>query len=267
MSTAGDSRIFRTAYFEGPGYVPLLQAAAPLWRDLEAETGEPLLTMCGALMIGQPESVVVKGALRSARVHGLDHDLLDSTDLRRRYPQHVLEPEDVALLDAQAGFLRPERCVRVATARAEALGARLERETRVEGIEPRSGGFRVSTGRGEWDVGGVILAAGSWNPRWAPGLPLAVERVVQTWYEVADPPAFAPERFPVFIRQLADDFTRYGIPSTDGATIKVAGHGGGGPADPDRLDRETRPEDWRSTAAYVRDRLVGVHAEPVRALG
>src|SRR3989442_10793677 len=38
-STHGESRIIRTAYFEGPWYVPLVKEAFQLWRELESETG------------------------------------------------------------------------------------------------------------------------------------------------------------------------------------------------------------------------------------
>src|SRR2546421_11183047 len=55
-STHGDTRIIRTAYLEGPWYVPLLQEAFPLWRDLEAGSGAQLLAMNEALVVGEPSS-------------------------------------------------------------------------------------------------------------------------------------------------------------------------------------------------------------------
>jgi sarcosine oxidase len=33
-SSHGESRIYRTAYLEGPGYVPMAQRALALWREL-----------------------------------------------------------------------------------------------------------------------------------------------------------------------------------------------------------------------------------------
>ncbi|TME51249.1 MAG: FAD-dependent oxidoreductase, partial [Chloroflexi bacterium] len=89
-STHGESRIIRTAYFEGAWYVPLLQEAFPLWRELEAISGERILTMTGALMIGDATSDAVVGAQASAKDHGLDAELLDNDALRRRYRGHVV---------------------------------------------------------------------------------------------------------------------------------------------------------------------------------
>src|SRR6266851_5136337 len=66
-SSHGDTRIFRTAYFESPEYVPLLQRAHRLWRQLEKETGAELLTMTGGWRSAQ-----LMGSLWPAysRAHG-----------------------------------------------------------------------------------------------------------------------------------------------------------------------------------------------------
>src|SRR5258708_40028644 len=77
-STHGESRIIRSAYFEGSFYVPLLQEAFALWRELEATSGQRLLTMTGALMIGDAASDVVVGAQASAKEHGLVAEFLDT---------------------------------------------------------------------------------------------------------------------------------------------------------------------------------------------
>src|SRR2546428_1317017 len=75
-SSHGDTRIFRTAYFESPEYVPLLQRAHRLWRQLEKESGAELLTMAGGLAIRLPEGHLVAGVLPSARPDNPAHPLL-----------------------------------------------------------------------------------------------------------------------------------------------------------------------------------------------
>src|SRR5687767_7322939 len=67
---AGGSRIIRTAYMEGPEYVPLVRRAYELWHDLEARTGETLLRATGGLMLGRPDTIPVAGALATAREQG-----------------------------------------------------------------------------------------------------------------------------------------------------------------------------------------------------
>ena len=81
-SSHGESRIIRQAYFEDPAYVPLLLRAYELWEQIERETGEDLLTITGGLMMGRPDSRVVSGSLRSAREHGLAHEILDAAEIQ-----------------------------------------------------------------------------------------------------------------------------------------------------------------------------------------
>src|SRR5882672_10161693 len=85
-SSGGLSRIIRLSYYEHPDYVPLLRRAWTLWRDLERESGEKLLTETGGLYMGPPEGELVPGALRSAQEHRLPHEVLDAKELRRRFP-------------------------------------------------------------------------------------------------------------------------------------------------------------------------------------
>ncbi len=73
-SSHGRSRIIREAYFEAPEYVPLVQRAYTLWRELEAEAGRDLLRITGGLTVGASESATFAGALASARRHGLPHE-------------------------------------------------------------------------------------------------------------------------------------------------------------------------------------------------
>ena len=71
-SSHGQTRLIRLAYFEHPDYVPLLQQAYGLWRDLEARTGRQLLVESGLVMAGPVDGTVITGALASAAAHGLE---------------------------------------------------------------------------------------------------------------------------------------------------------------------------------------------------
>src|SRR5690349_25069097 len=80
-AAGGESRIFRTAYLEGPQYVPLLLRARELWRELERETGRSLLTLCGGLMIGAGESEAMRNVVESATSFDLPHEVLDAAEM------------------------------------------------------------------------------------------------------------------------------------------------------------------------------------------
>jgi sarcosine oxidase len=256
-SSHGDTRIFRTAYFESPEYVPLLERAGQLWRELETETGIELLTLTGGLAIGETDSGLVKGVLASAALHGLPHRVLDATQMESLHPQHRLSDGEVAVLENDAGFLRPERSVAAAAARAETLGARVMVETEVTSIEASSTGVVVDSSRGRFAAERALVAAGPWTAQLLPGLglPLKVERQVQAWLAVDDSAAFLPSRFPVFIREIEGGRFRYGFPTTDGRSIKLGVHHEGTESDPDTIDREVADADVEPLKVFARDML------------
>lgn len=262
----GDSRLIRTAYWEGPQYVPLVRAAFPLWRELESEAGVELLTMTGVLLIGRPDGDLVAGALRSLREHRLRHELLGPAETAGCFPQHRLAPDEVVLREESAGVLRPERAIRAAAERAVALGATLVTGVRVEAVEAGGGSVTVHAGGEAYRARHLVVCVGPWLGGLLPGLglPLAVERQVMMWFPARDSARFTPERFPPFVRDRIGTHG-YGMPSLDGATVKVAFHHGGDPSDPDTLEREVGEADVAPVAAFVAEMLSGLVPRPARA--
>jgi len=270
-SSHGESRIIRTAYFEGAEYVPLIQQSFTLWRELERESGASILTMTGALMIGRPESALIAGTLESVRAHGLAHEALDRDAMAARYPQHRLEPGEVGIYEADAGLVRPEAGIAAAIARAEALGATVHRRTPVTSIDVVGPGeARVTAGDEVYVARHVVVSAGSWLGHLLPGLrlPLRVERQTPAWFPLQDTALYGPERFPVFIRALqgpAGDRHRYGFPTLDGETAKVAIHHEGATTSTDEIDRTVRAEDLAPVESFVRDCIRGLAPQAARA--
>ena len=254
-SSHGDSRIIRTAYFEGSWYVPLLQEVFPMWRELEAVARAKILTMTGALMIGSESSEVVVGSMTSAREHKLDAELLDSEELGRRYPGHVVREGDVAVLDRQGGVLNPERAV------AAMLG-------QVPGVRTNQKVDSIAQVRGDFDA--VVVAAGPWTPELVDWIPLRVERQVHGWFSIAreaeEGTWFAPDRFPAFVRESPDSKFMYGIPSLDGKTVKVGRHHEGEITDPEHVKRRVDELDIDPLRLLTAKHLRGVSGHVVRTL-
>jgi sarcosine oxidase len=258
-STHGESRITRTAYYEGEWYVPLLQETFSLWRELEEVSGATLLTMTGALMIGSPSADAITGALAAATTHGLDARLMDAEELRHNYPGHVVRAGDVAILDAQAGFVRPEAAMTAMIDRMVVLGGEIRRGVVVKHLSAQGDQVEVTTDEMRESFDGVVIAAGPWMPELAPWLPLAVERQVNAWLEI-EPGAdwLTPERFPVFIRQTSELGDIYGVPTLDGMSVKVARHHGGDQTDPDSIRREVTDAELDPLRAFAATYLRGV---------
>jgi sarcosine oxidase len=225
-SSHGKSRVIRLAYFEHPAYVPLLQRAYELWRKLERDTGKHLLQITGGLMIGTPDSDVVSGSLRSARTHGLDHEMLDAAQIHRRFPPFTPRHGIVAFHEKEAGVVFPEEAIRAHLDVAAKHGAALHFEEPVTNWQmTRSGAVEVSTTRGRYEAGRLILAPGAWaswlfNISW---LPLTVEPQVLYWFAPSGgAAAFAPECFPIYIWDVGDGVQFYGFPADEQQRVKVA---------------------------------------------
>ena len=221
-SSHGITRIIRLAYFEHPSYVPLLVRAYELWRELERESGLSLLHITGSIDAGPPGSRTFEGSRTSCELHGLPHEVLTSAELSRRFPAFRLPAEDLAVVQPEGGSLVPERCVEVHAALATRHGADVRTNERVLGWEPTGGGVAVTTDRGRYEAGKLVVAAGSWAETLVPslGAVLAPERQVLAWFDIEDRDLFAPSRFPVFNLDDGDEHW-YGFPEFGTPGFKI----------------------------------------------
>jgi len=267
-SSHGATRMIRQAYFEDPAYVPLLLRAYELWDDLTAQAGHPMIHRTGGLMIGDPASTAVVGALASARAHDLPHELLDSVQIRRRYPTLTPAVHEVAFYEDNAGWVRPEDTVRTHLDLARRAGADLLFDTPVVGWDTTGRGVTVSTPDAVHTADRVVITAGAWAPQLLQrvGLPLTVERQVQHWYNPAGGLA-AFTGHPVYIWEDPDGVQFYGFPAVDGPDggVKVAFFRRGRVTDPDALDTTVSAAEIEEMTSWVRDRVPGLAGTHLRA--
>lgn len=259
-SSHGGSRIIRQAYFEDPAYVPLVLRAYELWEEIERETNEEILTVTGGLMMGPEDSRTVAGSIESAREWDLSYEVLGAQEVRERFPAFTPDDGMVALFEAKAGIVRPERSVAAHARAAERRGAELRFEEPVTSWEadPSGEGVRVRTQRGTYEAGRLVVCAGPWAPDLLGGLDLGLwaQRLVQFWFlpEGGVEP-FAVGRQPIWIWEAPDGVQFYGFPNHDstGDGVKVAFFRVGERCDPDAIDRDVGEEEVES----MRDRLRG----------
>lgn len=266
-SSHGDSRIIRELYFEAPLYVPIVQRAYALWRELEARTGRALLRETGGLMIGPRERDVVAGARQSAEACGLPYELLSPDDVRRRFPAFALRDDEVALFDARAGYLDPEACNGAHLRVARDHGAALHFDEPVLGWAPDGGGVRVTTPRATYRADQLVLSAGARAPALLRGLdlPLAVERQVLYWLE-PDPGdrRYDPDAFPIYLYGDARGRMCYGFPRLPRGVKAAVMHGGEPVPDPDAVRRLVHADEVAPLREMLAEVLPGLAAAPVR---
>ena len=272
-SAAGhESRLFRDApsiaYREGPEFVPLLRRGYELWRELETASGQELLIETGMLLIGPADSDSMRQLTTASQALARPHEVLDRREMARRYPQHRLGPDEIAVLDKRAGVLRSERAVIAAASCAQRLGATVIQDAPVLAVEPDADGVVVRTRDRAYRVGQAVISAGPWSARLVPRLApvLATRRSVLTWYAARDPETFAPARFPAFTRQ-GPGVHVYGVPTLDGSTVKVAPHATYDLDDPDQLDDQVSESELTTINRAVAELLPGLTPRPMRSAG
>lgn len=217
-SSHGATRIFRLAY-EEPEWVRLAREALPLWRELEAETGEQLLDFTG--LVDLPEDASRLAATLDGT--GTPYELLTAEQVQHRFG--LATSCCKAVWQPDAGVVLAERAVR-----AFAAGLDVREETRVRELAAGGGGVRVETDRGAIDAGAVVVAAGPWaRPLLAgAGIDLHVvpSRETVAYFRLAARGA---------VPSVIDYRNRETYALTAGpGVLKVGVHRSGPPADPDQ---------------------------------
>jgi sarcosine oxidase len=273
-SSHGESRIIRQAIGEGEQYVPLVLRSYELWREIEQETGRELLMITGGLTLesGNSEGVLhgrhdfLDQAIRCAEKFGIRHQVLETADIRKYYPQFVVTDER-AYFEYETGFLRPEFCIQAQLDLARGHGAAVHTDEIVVSIDTdRDSGVTVNTSRGAYFAEKVVIAAGSWIGRF---LPLScaqlfkVYRQVMYWFDIREDhrSAFASPGFPIFIWILGKggEFGFYGFPTLDGKTIKIATEQFSTTTDPDHAQRAVSTQQEQAMYKdYLHGRLPGI---------
>jgi sarcosine oxidase len=271
-STHGESRIIRKAIGEGEQYVPLALRSYELFREIGKATGIDLLTITGGLTLQSPgRDAVTSGgptfldqAIGCARKFGIRHEIFETRDIQKRYPQFAVTDER-GYFEYDTGYLRPELCVEAQLHLAQKCGATVHTGEKVLSVPPSSSKVTVQTDCAAYAAEQVILAAGPWIAEFLPpgyASFFKAYRQVMYWFTIRDQfrSMFLPDRFPIFIWVFGTGkLGFYGFPSLDGKTIKLAGEQYDVTTSPDAVDRAvSESEKGAAYSGYVEKRLPGL---------
>jgi sarcosine oxidase len=264
-SSHGETRVIRAAYFEHPLYVPLVLAAYDRWHALEERSGHRLLVETGVLLVGEPSTELMTGARRSAEEHGVPYVSLTRDEIARRYRAIVPAPGAVGLLEPGGGVLYPELCIASFLDEAASMRAELHFDEPLIGWRSRGDSVEVTTARGSYSCGRLLLAAGAWIPGLLPALPLQVERQVLHFFDPPDPRPFRADALPVFLFEESSGPLWYGVPDL-GHGLKVGLHHQGAAITPETLDRTISASDVDVVRRVLRERMPGADVPPTRSI-
>lgn len=253
-ASAGESRIFRTLYKEGPEYVAFIQRSGEKWKELEAAQDTQVLEWCGGLTIGRPDHPDVTAVLECADELGLEHRVLDAAAMGEEYPAYGVDDDEIGVLDPNAGVFRPELAVLAARDESIRLGATYRPYTEVLHIRPFPDRVMVHTADGSDSFDSVVLATGPWAGALS-GLGdgvIRTKQLVGSWFPVTDASLHEPARMPISIRRHPEGaFSAF--PCLDGVGVKILNHHLEWPSidGVDDLARFVEPNFVRSTEAAV----------------
>ncbi|MBB5831956.1 N-methyl-L-tryptophan oxidase [Brachybacterium aquaticum] len=266
-ASAGESRIFRTAYKEGGDYIPLLRASLEKWDELEQSSGRKVLDMCGGLTLGRPDHPDVETVIGTAVDHDLEHRILDATEMAREYPQFALDPDEIGVFDPASGIFRPELAVIAARDESVRHGAEYRPYTPVLNIRPLAERIMVDTADDAVAYDKVVVATGPWAHRLAGVTRQQVHpaRLVAGWFAAEDVPLHSPDRMPISIRRH-DEAGFSCFPAVDGVAVKILPHHLPWlPLDePEDLPRLIEPEFVRAIERAVERLLPGLDPSALR---
>ncbi|HEX7161702.1 MAG TPA: FAD-dependent oxidoreductase [Trebonia sp.] len=276
-SSHGSARIFRRAYPD-PLYVRLTGAAGELWRQLEDQAGETLLTLTGGIDFG---------AIRNPRLlHevltgcNVPAELLAPEAAAERWPQFDFAGAGPVMFHAGSGVLDPHNAMAAMLRLAAASGTDVRFGTPVTRLAPAPGGAGAvaHTDSGTFTAPVIAVAAGAWTAPLLDGVvklpPLTVTQQdvfhfapAATSASAATPGSTGPaDPWPAFIYQDGTGYF-YGLPGgRDGGVpgaVKSGEHTGGRATTATDRDFEIDPAVRVRLGDFISRRVPGLAPTPV----
>jgi glycine/D-amino acid oxidase-like deaminating enzyme len=267
-SSSGDeTRIVRCGYGPDRIYSSMARASLQQWRALDARTGTGLLWhACGVLWLAAGSDAYTAATHRVLQDDGHACEVLEKSELQRRFPEIDASGIEVALLEPGCGVVLARRGVRVLAGDLERRGVRIVRAL----VQVRAGagggapdaiafadGSRISADR-------FVFACGAWLPGLFPlvldGRIRPTRQVVVYFGTAAGDRRFESPRWPAWI-----DFPAgiYGTPDIDGRGVKVGIDEHGPPIDPDTADRLADAASVEKARAWLARRVPALADAPV----
>ena len=266
-SSAGESRIIRSAYGADEIYTVMAQQALRQWTDFfRAEEQQACFRKTGVLWLAPAaEQSIWQARAIFERLH-IPHEWLDARAMAKRYGQFHIPANAVALHEPEAGALLAERSIAAVMRAALASGVAYET---AQVLPPAvcDGPLRslATTDGRRREADCFIFACGSWLPKLFPALGPLFAPTRQELFFFASPegsPEFSDGALPIWIDQT-DEKIAYGFPDF-GSGVKLGFHRLGPPIDPDAPRQAPDAQSIGEAARYLAERLPRMKGSPVR---
>ena len=220
-SSNGQRRIIRRAYFEKNDYIPLLNAAYPLWDEMGKRAARKLFHRVGLVVFGEKGNSRLADRIRLAGLaFNIPFEIISAGAAKERYPFSIPENFE-GVLEPEAGYTDVEASLEALRSFAVQEGAELRGEEPLVGWQATDGEVVVQTEKGEYRAKHLVLTTGGWSGNWLRlDKPLLrPRRGPQMWFK--SPPSY--DNIPCYAFDLAKDFY-YGFPPQAGWGTKLAAY-------------------------------------------
>ncbi|KAJ5240246.1 hypothetical protein N7468_004865 [Penicillium chermesinum] len=234
------SRIVRTSNF-APEYVKLAKSAYEDWAELA----------------------------RSLDSQNVPYELLDSQEVKRRWPQFDIPDNVQTVFTADSGIAHAAKTVGTLQSLARSHGAILKENTPVDRVTPQAGGgVVIQTPKSRFTAGKVILATDAWiNKLLAPlsvHIPVSVMQEQVTYYKPTDASAYEADKLPVWIWQGEHCF--YGFPCYGEPTIKAGRDFSNNFMTPEQRTFVHSPQLLEQLTGFMKGFMPDEHRQPLRTI-
>jgi glycine/D-amino acid oxidase-like deaminating enzyme len=265
-SSGGESRLTRTIYGADDVYTRMAWDSLESWRWLSSRSALPILHPIGVLMFFGKREPFVDQSIEAHRRLKLRLDVLDRTELQRRYPQVTWDGVELGLFEPELGALMARRAVQTLVKELVAAGA----EYRLAAVEAPGDGaslesIRITAGE-TLRADRYVFACGPWLPKLFPSL--VGDRIFPTRQEVfffapeSGDDRFEPSRLPGWA-DFNDGDIYYGFPDLESRGFKIAHDAHGVPFDPDEGDRRPTAAALDDVRGYLKRRFPALAQRPM----
>lgn len=250
------SRIIRLTY-HNEQYVRFAQASYRTWAEMEDDAGEQVVVKTGELNFWPEKTTLVEDDYnRSMAACGVSFERLDAIEMAKRFPQFRFSDDIHGIYQPDGGLVGAIKANEAHRRMARRNGATLLDNMPVTSIRQVNGGYRVVAGGREFEGEKIVIAAGPWTnevlKHFGFQLPLRVTHEQVTYFNSPHLDEFRPDRFPVWIWMILDNF--YGFPVYGAEGVKVA-KDRFAPVDPDNRGFEPDARNEKEVSDFVANHI------------
>jgi monomeric sarcosine oxidase len=263
-SSGGETRIIRMSYGKDEIYTRWSQRSLIQWKELSASCGQSLFQQTGVLWLEGPDDLRLRESQAAIECCGITHEVMDETQLAKRYPQVNFDGISRGLLEPGSGVLVARRAVQSVIEETKKMHAGF---LIAQAVTPDGSGriTRLATSLcGAFSAGNFVFACGPWLGKVFPEL--LGHRIFPTRQEVfffgspAGDARFSPPALPTW---LFNNDEVYGMPDIESRGLKLARDTHGEPVDPDTQSRIVTPEGAEWARNYVARRFPALRDAPI----